>query len=202
MALYNFQRRFVPMILGGEKRHTIRAKRARATKPGEMLHLYTGLRQKGAKLLMRVRCTRVQDIEIEPGLVPAYTRVWIDGAQLSPDEFEQLARCDGFASRWEMLDFWEGRLPFAGDIIHWSFEGKISGTTMEEEYRRQCQRMGCQNTIDPKHKQQKFCSDACRQKDGREMRKAAQRNKPPVLCAKCRAELRRKGNSTSEDRNG
>ena len=45
MALYNFKRQFVPMVLSGEKTHTIRATRARATKVGETLYLYTGLRQ-------------------------------------------------------------------------------------------------------------------------------------------------------------
>jgi hypothetical protein len=65
MALYNFQKRFIPMILNGKKRHTIRAKRKRPTKPGEVLHLYTGLRQKGAQLLMRVPCTRVEEIVID-----------------------------------------------------------------------------------------------------------------------------------------
>jgi hypothetical protein len=56
------------------------------------------------------------------------------------------------------------------------------------EYKRQCQRMGCTNLIDPKHRLQKFCSDACRQKDGREMRKA----KPPILCDRCKQALKRK----------
>jgi hypothetical protein len=69
---------------------------------------------------------------------------------------------------------------------------------MEEEYRRQCQRMGCRKLIDPKRRLQKFCSDACRQKDGREVRRAAQRNKPPALCDCCRAELKRKARA-SED---
>jgi hypothetical protein len=52
--------------------------------------------------------------------------------------------------------------------------------------------MGCKNLIDPRHKSQKFCSDACRQKDGRELRRAARRNRPPVLCDECRKKLRRK----------
>jgi hypothetical protein len=63
---------------------------------------------------------------------------------------------------------------------------------MEEEYRRQCQRMGCNKLIDPKHRLQKFCSDACRQKDGREVRRAMRANRPPVLCERCKAELKRR----------
>ncbi len=50
------------------------------------------------------------------------------------------------------------------------------------EYQRQCQRMGCGELIDRKRRTAKFCSDACRQKDGRFMRKI----KAPVLCAKCK----------------
>ena len=56
MGLYNFQRRFVPKILAGENTHTIRGVRANPDKPGNILHLYTGLRRKGATLLMRVPC--------------------------------------------------------------------------------------------------------------------------------------------------
>jgi hypothetical protein len=128
MALYNFQKRFAAKILSGEKRHTIRSTRKRITQSGELLHLYTGLRQKGAQLLMRARCTRVQTIEIIPGLVPACTQLWIDGTQCSADEFEQLARCDGFMSRFDMLQFWEGRLPFVGQIIYWKFPPESQST--------------------------------------------------------------------------
>jgi len=50
MGLLNFKMQFRPKIESGEKRHTIRATRSRPWKVGEKLHLYTGLRQKGAKL--------------------------------------------------------------------------------------------------------------------------------------------------------
>jgi hypothetical protein len=63
---------------------------------------------------------------------------------------------------------------------------------MESEYRRQCQRMGCGNLINPRHRLQKFCSDACRQKDGREIRAAMRRDRAPALCDRCKAELKRK----------
>ena len=53
MGLYNFQARFVPFILNGAKTHTIRAIRTNPDKPGNTLHLYTGLRQKGARLLLQ-----------------------------------------------------------------------------------------------------------------------------------------------------
>lgn len=121
MGLYNFERRFVPKILAGEKTHTIRAVRAHPDKAGNMLHLYTGLRHKGAKLLMRVPCVKVEAIEIdacghECNCDPF---VAIDGIELSESEREALALRDGFATFEDMLNFWAGRLPFRGHIIHW-----------------------------------------------------------------------------------
>lgn len=114
MGLYGFKAQFVPKILAGEKTHTIRATRAHPDKPGNTLHLYTGLRQKGARLLMRTICTKVEEIEITETPL-----VLIDGMALDCSEREQLARRDGFANWEEMKEFWAGRLPFRGHIIHW-----------------------------------------------------------------------------------
>lgn len=116
MGLYNFQKRFAPAILEGSKRHTIRGRRSHPDKPGNTLHLYTGLRQKGSRLLMRVPCTRVEEITItQDGLIK------LDGRYLSRREQEELAMADGFASALEMLRFWDGRLPFEGHVIHWNY---------------------------------------------------------------------------------
>lgn len=78
MGLYNFQPRFVPRIEIGlfhpddprAKTHTIRAPRkgGREDKPGNPMHLYCGLRQKGAyRIEARAGdpppvCTRVESI--------------------------------------------------------------------------------------------------------------------------------------------
>lgn len=120
MALYNFQKRFAPSVRDGSKAHTIRAKRARSTRVGEMCHLYTGLRQKGAVLLGRYPCTKVEDIEITTD-----GRVIVNGIELGADERESLALRDGFRFGFaEMIRFWRGRLPFHGDIIHWHYTGE------------------------------------------------------------------------------
>lgn len=121
MGLYNFKSMFVPKILAGEKTHTIRAVRANPDKPGNVLHLYTGLRTKEARLLMRVPCAKVEEIEIdacghECNCDPF---VAIDGVELSESEREALAVRDGFPSFEFMLEFWASRLPFRGHIIHW-----------------------------------------------------------------------------------
>lgn len=122
MGLYNFQKRFVPFVESGSKTHTIRAERKIAPKVGETLHLYTGLRQKGARLIMRVPCTRVERIDISligNGKVKWLIDVSIDGVPLDFTEKQQLAQRDGFKDFADMMTFWEGRLPFAGHIIHW-----------------------------------------------------------------------------------
>lgn len=127
MGLYNFKERFVPKILSGEKTHTIRANRINPDKPGSTLHLYTGLRTKKARLLMRVPCLRVDEISISlaPENLPfddaARVFVTIDGTVLHRSECETLARRDGFDNFDEMLKFWDGRLPFYGRIVYWRF---------------------------------------------------------------------------------
>lgn len=118
MGLYNFQKRFVPAILSGRKKQTIRARRRYRDKPGNICHLYTGLRVKGkTRLLLRSPCVKVEEIEIIGD--EANPTVIIDGRELDKDERERLAFCDGFESFSEMAAFWKGRLPFLGDVTHW-----------------------------------------------------------------------------------
>jgi hypothetical protein len=122
--LLNFQPRFVPFILDGSKTHTIRAERAIMPRVGETCHCYTGLRHKGAKLLGRWPCVRVEGIQIfQDGL---RRRVFIDGNELSLDEKNSLAWRDGFRPEEgfsfafaAMSLFWDARLPFDGHVIHW-----------------------------------------------------------------------------------
>jgi len=129
MPLLNFKTRFVPFILTGAKTHTIRATRVRPTKPGDVLHLYTGLRHKGARLLFRAVCTHVNDIQIRQTRSGCFAslkdvEISIDGEILDPSEMELLAQRDGFASLVEMMRFWQepkNRLPFHGQIINWKF---------------------------------------------------------------------------------
>ena len=142
MGLYNFKRQFVPYIQDGSKQHTIRATRNNVDKPGNVCHLYTGLRQPGAVLLGRAPCIRVEKIAILPihGGISAGSMlsvsVSIAGETLTLDELDAFAWRDGFryddepVSRTKgcfknlMLPFWEGRLPFHGHIIHWSWKDR------------------------------------------------------------------------------
>jgi hypothetical protein len=113
MGLYGFKKQFADPILSGRKKHTIRAPRKHPDKPGNKMHLYTGLRQKGARLLMVGVCTKVEDIRI------TLDEIFVDDEPLTTSEMEQLAKCDGFTDLEEMMSFWDGNLPFTGQIFHW-----------------------------------------------------------------------------------
>lgn len=124
MGLYEFKPRFVPLIERGEKTHTIRPFREHADEAGDTLHLYTGLRRKGARLLMRVPCVKVEMIEIVemPGKrFPDEVDVYLNMQRLDRSEKDALAKRDGFADLVDMMNFWTGRLPFTGQIVHWDF---------------------------------------------------------------------------------
>ena len=114
MPAYNFMAQFVEPIQSGRKNHTIRAKRRRPTLPGEKIVLYTGQRTCHCRKILDAVCSKVQDIEIT-----AEGTIIIDGVRLSSDEREALAKADGFDCYVDMIRFWDGRLPFFGDIIHW-----------------------------------------------------------------------------------
>jgi uncharacterized protein YqfB (UPF0267 family) len=121
MGLYNFRSRFTSSILNGSKTHTIRANRVRSDKPGNIMYLYTGLRQKGAQLLMRAPCVRVEPIYID-----AQQQIFLRGEPLSSDECEALALRDGFSSFADMMTFWDGRLPFHGQVYYWDPDKRLS----------------------------------------------------------------------------
>jgi hypothetical protein len=128
MPALNFKKQFEPHIRSRRKRHTIRAKRKRPIKPGDMLYLFTGMRTKSCQKIMQTVCAKVEDVKIEmraysgKGILArglTFPHVIIEGIDLSGDEKEALAYADGFDSFADMMKFWDGRLPFSGDLIHW-----------------------------------------------------------------------------------
>ncbi len=142
MGLYNFKSQFVPFIEDGSKTHTIRAERVHGDVPGRTMHLYTGLRHKGARLLFCAPCVRVDFIRIEQDhRVRIGASVGFDDAPaiygegqrhggfvtLDAEEKNALAWRDGFRRNGQagafdlMMEFWTGRLPFEGQIYHWNY---------------------------------------------------------------------------------
>lgn len=123
--LLGFKRRFAPFVEDGSKTHTIRGVRKIVPKVGETCHCYVDPRQKSMRLLGRWPCVKVEEIHIwisTTGLV----RVFIDGIELDAGEKNELALRDGFRTPGklpfaEMMEFWDGRLPFSGHVIHWDY---------------------------------------------------------------------------------
>jgi hypothetical protein len=130
MPALNFKRQFEPHIRSKRKQHTIRAKRKRPIKPGDRLYLYSGMRTKSCRKIVNAVCvcSKVEEIRIWEvrGETPEDNfRVAIDGVGLEKDECQALARADGFNNFADMMKFWDGRLPFHGDVIHWQFPPKL-----------------------------------------------------------------------------
>lgn len=127
--ILGFKSRFVPFVEDGSKTHTIRAYSARRPfEPGDTCHCFANVRIKEMRLIGAWPCLKTEEIEIysfdggNGGLV-----VVINGVTLDPQETELFFWRDGFrpeSGRPSRMaaKFWEGRLPFRGQIIHWSRE--------------------------------------------------------------------------------
>jgi hypothetical protein len=116
--LLGFYPQFADAVLDGTKRQTIRAyrKKGRDPEPGDVLHLWTGLRTKGARKLADHRCQEVLEIEI--AITGAIT---LDGRLLDKLDARQLARHDGFPITRKLVEFFADvhGLPFRGILIRW-----------------------------------------------------------------------------------
>jgi hypothetical protein len=134
MPLLGFKRQFAQFVEDGLKTHTIRARRKRPIRVGETLHCYVDPRQSTMRLLGRFPCIRVQSVFINRyaiGPEAVKIDIQIDGVRLSWDEMVAFALRDGFRPRFAdlpdnyalitMMEFWKGRLPFEGDLIHWNY---------------------------------------------------------------------------------
>jgi len=117
MPAYNFQPRFVELVLAGAKKQTIRAHRrdGREPKVGQTFIGYTGLRTKACRRLCVGTICEVVSIEISPAGIN------LNGRQLELDAANRLAFLDGFQHANEMVGWFiehHGR-HFVGHVIRW-----------------------------------------------------------------------------------
>lgn len=125
MVAYSFKKQFADPIRFGMKTQTIRSKRTRHARPGEVLQLFTGMRTAHClKICEDVRCTEVTEIEITFDAEGEIESIWSDGAVM-PD-VDAFAVLDGFTDASEMAAFWRkenGTAPnsvFRGVLIEWA----------------------------------------------------------------------------------
>lgn len=131
MPALNFKARFAEDVRAGKKRQTIRAKGKRPPpRVGDLLMLYTGMRQCGCRKLLDVVCRSVVPISISTAsrvvqmVAGSLVREAVTGSYwetLSGEEIEQLARDDGFSSADDFFAFFaenHGKT-FSGYLIKW-----------------------------------------------------------------------------------
>lgn len=125
--VFNFKDRFADLVATGEKRQTIRARRADGRVPtsGDRVRAYSGLRRPNPRLLYDAPV--VECFSVQMYLKRAYrfgpdTR-WVvaNGTLLTGQAMENFARLDGFSSREDMLDWFSEAHDehFKGWCVRW-----------------------------------------------------------------------------------
>ncbi len=122
-----FMPRFARKVEALQKPHTIRPRRKRPVRVGDLLDLREWLgkpyRSKQRKLIERP-CIKVTPIRISIARELAFIRLGAPGGQtwLHDEPGQALARADGFEDVAEMVDWFKQThgLPFAGVLIEWT----------------------------------------------------------------------------------
>jgi len=118
MVAYNFQWHFCSKVEDGLKRQTVRAPRKRASRVGDTLQLYGGLRTSRCRKLRDVVCTQVTPLTIGDGWIERDGVVWEYAA------IREFAWRDGFMHAEQMFEFFEKtyRLPAQMEVLTWDVE--------------------------------------------------------------------------------
>lgn len=123
MPAYNFKKEFASLVESGQKQQTIR-QTSRGAKVGGTAYLYTGMRTKVCRKLGEGTIIEVLQIAItrtRTGSPYAYTISNGKRDHYAMTGLDELARADGFASRSEMVSWFENQygLPFNGYLHKW-----------------------------------------------------------------------------------
>lgn len=121
MPLYNFKSQFAGLVESLKKRQTIRPKRKRPTKIGDVLYLYTGHRTKKSRKIGEYICKSVDDIFIFRTNLEFYDfGVHLNGIKLFQDYISILIKKDGFENAHDFEKFFFSKADeFKGDLIKW-----------------------------------------------------------------------------------
>ena len=111
-----FKPQFVPKILDGTKKHTVRVDAKNRYEIGKTLHMATGVRTKNYNCFKVLRITGIQKISIYKNHF-----VYIDGKLLNTIETNLFAENDGFNGEKDFFEWFSnaGNL-FEGKVIHWT----------------------------------------------------------------------------------
>jgi hypothetical protein len=123
MPALNFQKKFVPAILSGEKSQTIRALRKDGRAPAKVgfeLGLYTGMRTKQCALIKVVGCHTVNEILMAHDCATMF-EILPNGQKKAKicSDLEEFSKQDGFNSYTQMWDFFKSRAGVTGVFKGW-----------------------------------------------------------------------------------
>ncbi|GLS44423.1 ASCH domain-containing protein [Methylobacterium brachythecii] len=120
MVAYSFKKRFAEPILAGTKAQTIRADRKRHARPGDLTHLFTGMRTKYCRRLGVSVCIEATPIRMDLRQGVVFCN---DGWIRSQQDLDAFAVRDGFSCWDDLVAFWAAEHPgvdeFDGMLIRW-----------------------------------------------------------------------------------
>ena len=130
MTSLSYRPWLAPKVLNGSKPHTIRVKRKRPIRAGDLIQHFTGMRTTACKRLGESLCTGAYEITIDvkeravfvpQGFVDQLRQDGLFPPVVSYDA-DDLARMDGFDSLDAFLDFFRPAAvdgPLVGDLYYW-----------------------------------------------------------------------------------
>lgn len=115
----SFKNNFVPLILSGEKIHTIRnGKNADRWEAGRNIHFCTGLRTSKYNCFKQAPCTAVQEIHMT--YFRSRLEITVDDRYLYWPDISALIKNDGLTYDEFLEWFFKDTDEFSGVLVHWT----------------------------------------------------------------------------------
>ncbi len=115
MVAFNFKPEFVDQIRSGAKMQTVRA--TKRCKPGDTMHLFTGMRTKACNLIATRPCVVVDYVHLAPD------GITLGNTAKHPQTWDEFAQLDGFRDYDQMLGWFRaqyGSDHFIGTVHRWA----------------------------------------------------------------------------------
>lgn len=122
--VFNFSKRFAPLVAAGRKTQTVRQYRKddRIPRAGDKLKAYCGLRTNKTKPLCFGVVTNCRDVQIDL-LIGRFPMVILGCDRLGPADVDRFAKADGFKTAREFVEFFQktynGLDWFKGFCVEW-----------------------------------------------------------------------------------
>lgn len=112
-----FKKRFVPKIMDGRKKHTVRTSNRFGS--GTKMHMSTDVRTKNQKCFLEIFCSSSQKIIIDH-LKTGDVKIIVDGRELLDKEKIKFIKNDGFDNMLDFVLWFKPGTYTEGYLIHWT----------------------------------------------------------------------------------